>query len=148
MTNTHKHTTTQHYPTPFFILLHKTLAGMHFFVPSDICLLETILSRYARTNFPTFPRSYCHPTQPILQIHSHILLKIRLCLPSNHTTTHSRASSLWAVVWLYDRWNLSFSIKYARSLAYVRFFLYLCTHFLGNWKVKTENGKVKTENIW
>ena len=67
----------------------------YFFVPSDICLLDQFLSRNARTNFPTFPRSYCHPTQPILQLFAHILLKIRLRLPHNHThlLTHEQAPS-------------------------------------------------------
>ena len=32
-----------------------------------------------------FPRSYSHPMQPILQLRSHILLKIRLRLLYNHT---------------------------------------------------------------
>ena len=57
----------------------------YFFVPSDICLLDQFLSRYAQTNFPTFPRSYSHPTQPILQLYSHILSKIQLRLLYNHT---------------------------------------------------------------
>ena len=73
------------------------------------------------------PRSYCHPTQPILQLRSHYFVE-NTASPSlkSHPPAHLRASSQWARVWLYDRWNLSFSTKYARLLAYVRFFLYLC----------------------
>ena len=47
------------------------------------------------THKSQFPRSYCHPTQPILQLFAHILLKIRLRLPYNHThlLTHEQAPS-------------------------------------------------------
>ena len=46
-----------------------------FFVPSDTAYWKQFLSRYARTNFPIFPRSYFHPMQPILQFARNYLRK-------------------------------------------------------------------------
>ena len=103
----------------------------YFFVPSDICLLDQFLSRHARTNFPTFPRSYCHPTQPILQLHSHYLQKKWLHFASN--LQYPPSSELeWNIEYRMQIDNLSFFTNNARSLAYVRIFLYLCSEF-GEW---------------
>ena len=53
----------------FFVKIVNALAYVHFF----LLYLQTppvgrqFLSRYARTNFPTFPRNYGRTMQPILQ---------------------------------------------------------------------------------
>ena len=63
------------------------------------------------THKSQFPRSYCHPTQPILQLRSHILLKIRLRLLYNHThlLTYEQAPSERECDYMIDRIYLFFN---------------------------------------
>ena len=76
------------------------------------------------------PRSYSHPTQPILQLRSHYLLKIRLRLLYNHThlLTYEQAPSERECDYMIDRIYL-FQQNMLTLLAYVRIFLYLCRLF-------------------
>ena len=77
------------------------------------------------THKSQFPRSYCHPTQPILQLRSHILLKIRLRLLYNHThlLTYEQAPSERKCDYMIDKIYLF----QQNMLACLRMCVFFCT---------------------
>ncbi len=98
-----------------------------YFVPSDACLgfLCHTISPRIKANSPVATATLRSPYYSYAHI---ILLKIRLRLLYNHThlLTYEQAPSERECDYMIDD-HLSFSTKYARLLAYVHIFLYLCS---------------------
>ena len=96
-----------------------------FFVPSNICLGLPLFRPFIQSQFP---RSYCHPMQPMLQVRSHFFIRKPATPVVQLSSSLLRASSHSGIKIVQNRLTIyCFLIKKCSVLAYVHFFLYLCT---------------------
>ena len=73
-------------------------------------LLWLFMPHNITTHKSQFPRSYCHPTQPILQLHSHYLQKKWLHLASN--LQYPPSSEL--------EWNIEYRMQIDKSIFFYK----------------------------